>query len=94
MKAEATVVDAFLARRCCRGPRVWCEADRLYRAYRASGGSMGAADFADALKRVDGIIEVPGGLWSGVGLVEDWAAEDGGHLQRRQRSRPANGNGR
>lgn len=63
--------------RCCRSPRVWVEPQRLAAAYRTWGGSLPDAAFLASLPPLGALI-TPTGLIAGIGLVEDWTAEDGG----------------
>lgn len=78
-------VPAFLAARCCRSPRVWCEADRMHGAYRYWGGRLDQALFGAAVLTAAPAVLGPAGLVVGVGLVEDWPTEDGGTLRRERR---------
>ena len=76
--------SAFVERRCCRGLRVWVEADRLHTAFVADGGRLDRAVFV-ATVTADGRTHLtPGGLLANVGLREDWGPEDGGTRERRR----------
>ncbi len=74
-------VSAFAAARCCRSPRVWCEADLLHDAYRARGGRLDRGTFLAALCPDGGGRVGTAGLVACVGLVADWQREDGGALR-------------
>ena len=77
--------EGFAAARCCRSPKVWCEADRLHDAYRAHGGRLDRATLLVALQADRRCCFGPAGLVVGIGLLGlgDWPPLDGGNLRAR-----------
>lgn len=82
--AVSSDVARFLAARCCRSPKVWCEADRLHASYLAAGGRLSQASFLAAVL-AEGLASLgPAGLVAGVGMLGDWPPLDGGTLAQRR----------
>ncbi len=85
VRAVLADVWRYLGARCCRGPRVWCEADRAHEDYRAHGGRLDRATFTAAVEADGRAVLTPGGILAGVGLLRKWGQEDGGTRAARTR---------